>query len=85
MKWLIRSALTLVTLILIVVVVLIMVPTERVAQLAADRFEATTGRALTPMGVETGRYRGHRSRNRDRSGLMAAVPPPVRFPLTGQS
>ncbi|MGC1260485.1 MAG: AsmA family protein [Jannaschia helgolandensis] len=47
MKWLIRSALTLVTLILIAVVVLIMVPTERVAQLAADRFEATTGRALT--------------------------------------
>lgn len=47
MKWLLRSALTLITLILLAVVVLIMVPTERVAQLAADRFAATTGRALT--------------------------------------
>ncbi|SDY61461.1 AsmA protein [Jannaschia faecimaris] len=47
MKWLFRSAATLITLVLLAVLVLILVPTERVAQLAADRFADTTGRALT--------------------------------------
>lgn len=47
MKWLFRSAVTLITLILLAVLILVLVPTERVAQLAADRFAQTTGRALT--------------------------------------
>ncbi|UWQ18905.1 AsmA family protein [Jannaschia sp. M317] len=47
MRWLIRISLTLVALVLVAVVALLLVPTERIAQLAADRFEASTGRALT--------------------------------------
>ena len=47
MKWLIRSALTLITIVLLAIVVLVMIPAERVARLAADQFEAATGRALT--------------------------------------
>ncbi|MCK0169230.1 AsmA family protein [Jannaschia sp. S6380] len=47
MKWLLRGGLTFLTLVLVAVVVLFLVPAERVAQLAADRFAAQTGRALT--------------------------------------
>lgn len=47
MKWLFRIAVTLVTLVLLAGLALFLVPTERVAQLAADRFAETTGRDLT--------------------------------------
>ncbi|CUH39757.1 putative assembly protein [Jannaschia seosinensis] len=50
MKWLIRGALTLVTLIVVAVVVLLLIPAERVAGLAAQRFEAATGRELVIAG-----------------------------------
>lgn len=50
MKWLFRIVVTLVTLVLLAGLVLFLVPTERVAQLAADRFAEATGRSLTFAG-----------------------------------
>ena len=47
MKWLFRLALTLVTLVIVVTLGLLLVPADKIARLAADRFEAATGRALT--------------------------------------
>ncbi|WGH79397.1 AsmA family protein [Jannaschia ovalis] len=50
MKWLFRIAGTLLLLVFLAVAALLLVPTERIARLAADRFEATTGRALAIEG-----------------------------------
>ncbi len=50
MKWLFRIAATLVTLVVVAVAVLFLIPAERVAGLAADQFEAATGRSLTIEG-----------------------------------
>lgn len=47
MKWLFRSVATLITLVVLAVILLLLVPTDRVAQLAADRFGEATGRTLT--------------------------------------
>ncbi len=47
MKWLFRIAAILITIVALALLALVLVPTERVAQLAADRFSAETGRALT--------------------------------------
>jgi AsmA protein len=46
MRWLFRIAGTLVLLLFLASGMFFVVPTERIARLAADRFEATTGRAL---------------------------------------
>ncbi|SFI90957.1 AsmA family protein [Jannaschia pohangensis] len=51
MKWLVRSVLALVTLVVVAVAVLLLIPTERVAALAADQFKAATGRTLTIDGA----------------------------------
>lgn len=50
MKWLFRIGLTLVTLVVVAVGGLALVPVDHVARLAAERFEAETGRALTVEG-----------------------------------
>ncbi len=47
MKWLVRSVLALVVLVAIAAIAFVMIPTERITRLAADRFETATGRALT--------------------------------------
>ncbi|GIT89848.1 cell envelope biogenesis protein AsmA [Jannaschia pagri] len=50
MRWLFRIVLTLVTLVVVAVVALLLVPTDRVASLAAERFQAATGRSLVIEG-----------------------------------
>ncbi len=47
MRWVIRIAGALALLVVLAVVAVLLVPEERIARLAADRFEAATGRALT--------------------------------------
>ena len=49
-RWLLRGAATLVTLVLLAALALLLLPTERVARLAADRIAAATGRAVTVEG-----------------------------------
>lgn len=66
MRWLFRLSGALVVLVLLALGAVALIPSERVARLAADRFEAVTGRELTiegavkpslwpVLGVETGR------------------------------
>jgi AsmA protein len=50
MKWIFRLALTLVTLVIVAVAALFLIPSERIARLATDQFQAATGRALTITG-----------------------------------
>ncbi len=50
MRWLLRVAIGLIVLVLVAVATLFLLPAERIAQLAADRFEAATGRAMTIQG-----------------------------------
>lgn len=50
MRWLFRAIAALVTLAVAAVVALLLIPAERIAQFAADRFEAATGRAVTFTG-----------------------------------
>ncbi|CTQ33788.1 AsmA family protein [Jannaschia rubra] len=50
MKWLIRTALTLTMVLALAVAVLLLIPAERIAGLAADRFETATGRKLSIAG-----------------------------------
>ncbi|MGB3408290.1 MAG: AsmA family protein [Jannaschia sp.] len=50
MKWLFRVALTLTTLVILAVLALFLVPADRVANLAAERFEELTGRTLVIEG-----------------------------------
>src|SRR6056297_3120313 len=47
MRWILRMAVTLVTLAVVFLVALAFVPADRVARLAADRVELATGRTLT--------------------------------------
>ncbi|WP_371154878.1 AsmA family protein [Jannaschia sp. 2305UL9-9] len=50
MGWLFRVAMLLVTLAVVAAVALILVPTDRIAALASERFQAATGRALAING-----------------------------------
>jgi AsmA protein len=50
MRWIVRIALTLVVLIVIAVGALALLPTERIARIATDRFTAATGRSMTVSG-----------------------------------
>ncbi len=50
MRWLLRVVFGLIALVLVAVATLFLLPAERIAQLAADRFEAATGRAMTIQG-----------------------------------
>ncbi|MCE6958182.1 AsmA family protein [Cereibacter sphaeroides] len=50
MRWVIRLAGVVLGLVALFLVALVLVPRERVAQLAAEQFEASTGRALTISG-----------------------------------
>ena len=65
MRWLIRSVLGLVVLVLLGVAMVLMIPSDRIAALAADRFAQITGRTLVidgavrpsffpTLGVQTG-------------------------------
>ncbi len=65
MAWIFRLALALVGLVIVAVAVVLLMPADRIAQIAEQRFEAATGRAMTisggvspklwpVLGVETG-------------------------------
>lgn len=67
MRWLIRSFLALCLLVAVAVAALFLIPTERIARSAAEKFEAITGRVLSiegsvrptvwpVLGVRTGRF-----------------------------
>ena len=47
MRWIVRLAGVLVALLVLALAALFLIPTERIASIAAERFEAATGRALT--------------------------------------
>ncbi len=51
MRWIVRIIATLVVLVLLAVVALFLIPTDKVAQLAASQFERATGRAMTITGA----------------------------------
>ena len=51
MRWVLRSVLALALLVFLAVVALVLMPTEQIARLAADRFEEITGRQLVMEGA----------------------------------
>lgn len=50
MRWIIRIAATLLLLVVVAIVALFLLPADRIASIAEDRFEAATGRSMTISG-----------------------------------
>lgn len=51
MRWVVRAVVTLLVLVVVAVAALFLIPTERIARLAAQQFEAATGRAMVISGA----------------------------------
>lgn len=93
MRWLIRLSGALVVLVLLALGAVALIPSERVARLATDRFEAVTGRELTiegavkpslwpVLGVETGRITLSNAPWSDEGPMLVAEGLSIRLDLT---